>query len=313
MGPAVLLATFGIAIHGGAGTIARDQLTPEQQQAYRDTLGRALQAGYAVLESGGTSLDAVEATIVLLEDSPLFNAGKGSVFTHEGHNEMDASVMDGRTTEAGAVAGVRTVRNPIRAALKVMRDSPHVLLSGAGADQFAKAQGLQLEAPAYFRTEHRWESLQRVRDGKGTQLDHDSKKKGTVGAVALDRHGNLAAGTSTGGMTNKRWGRIGDSPIVGAGTYARNATAAISCTGHGEFFIREAIAASVSLRMELAGQSLDAAATAAIHGRLKAMGGRGGLVAIDAKGNVSMPYNTPGMFRGHLREGERPIVRIWAD
>jgi len=225
---------------------------------------------------------------------------------------MDASIMDGRTTEAGAVAGVRTVRNPIRAALKVMRDSPHVLLSGEGADRFAKEKGLATEPPAYFRVEARWRALERVRGSGATQLDHDGKK-GTVGAVALDRHGNLAAGTSTGGMTNKRWGRIGDSPIIGAGTYARNSTAAISCTGHGEYFIREAAASSVSARMELGGQSLEAAAHAVIHQRLAPIGGIGGLIAIDAKGNVAMPYSTAGMYRGYLLSGGQPVVRIWKD
>ena len=309
----MLLAVYGIAIHGGAGTIDRAQLSAAQEKAYRATLEQALRAGYEVLEANGTALDAVEAAIVLMEDSPLFNAGRGAVFTHDGHNEMDASIMDGRTTEAGAVAGVRAVRNPIRAARKVMTDSPHVLLSGAGADQFAKARGLVLAPPAWFRTERRWEQLERIRDSKDTELDHDAGKKGTVGAVALDRHGNLAAGTSTGGMTNKRWGRIGDSPIIGAGTYARNATAAISCTGHGEYFIREAAAASVSARMELAGQSVQAASDAVIHGRLKPIGGQGGLVAIDARGNVAMPFNTKGMYRGYLRSDGQLAVHIWAE
>ncbi len=309
----MLLAVYGIAIHGGAGTIDRSNLSAEQEKAYRATLEQALRAGYRVLESNGTAVDAVEAAIVLMEDSPLFNAGRGAVFTHDGHNEMDASIMDGRTTEAGAVAGVRTVRNPIRAARKVMTDSPHVLLSGQGADQFAKSQGLAIETPAYFRTERRWKQLERIRDSKGTELDHGSKKKGTVGAVALDRHGNLAAGTSTGGMTNKRWGRIGDSPIIGAGTYARNATAAVSCTGHGEYFIREAVAASVSARMELAGQSVQAASDAIIHGRLKTMGCSGGLVAMDGQGNVAMPFNTGGMYRGYLRSDGQLVVHIWAE
>lgn len=304
---------YGLAIHGGAGTIDRSQMTSGEEQAYRDALDQALQVGYAVLDNGGTSLDAVEEVIVSLEDSPLFNAGRGAVFTHDGIHELDAAVMDGATGNAGAVAGVSSIQNPIRAARKVMTDSPHVLLVGRGAEAFAAQHGLQTQPPSYFRVEKRWQQLQRIREREGTQLDHGGgdDKHGTVGAVALDKHGNLAAGTSTGGMTNKRWGRVGDSPIIGAGTFAKNATCAVSATGHGEFFIRQAAAHSVSARMEYGGQSLHEAARAVIFEQLLPIGGDGGLVAIDAAGNVAMPFNTAGMYRGLKMSDGRKSVQIW--
>jgi L-asparaginase / beta-aspartyl-peptidase len=313
---------FGIVVHGGAGTISREKLTPELEQQYRETLDAAMSAGYAVLQGGGSSLDAVEVTLVLLEDSPLFNAGKGAVFTHAGTNEMDASIMDGATGAAGAVGGVTRVRNPIRAARAVMTRTRHVLLVGPGADHFAEEAGLDLEPPEYFRTDRRWEQLQRAIEREGIELDHGSDtpevspatdKHGTVGAVALDREGNLAAATSTGGLTNKRWGRVGDSPIVGAGTYADNETCAVSCTGHGEYFIREAVAHSVAARMEFAGQSLGDAAAAVIGEQLDPIGGTGGLIALDRQLNVAMPYNTGGMYRGMVLSDGRHEVRIWED
>lgn len=317
---------YGIVIHGGAGAIDRSVMTPEDETASRAALDQALRAGHAVLEAGGRSLDAVEAAVVVLEDSPLFNAGRGSVFTHEGTIEMDASIMDGARGEAGAVAAVSKVRNPIRAARRVLDGSPHVLLAGAGAEAFAVQQGLPLEPPEYFRTEQRWRQLEAIRDRDRTELDHGSgggkggglppapaDKFGTVGAVALDRHGNLAAATSTGGMTNKRFGRVGDSPIIGAGTFARNGAAAVSCTGHGEFFIREAAAHSVAARMAFGGQPLAAAARAVIFEQIGPAGGRGGLIAIDAEGRVAMPYNTGGMFRGHYLAEGTPQVWIWED
>ncbi|HEX7118167.1 MAG TPA: isoaspartyl peptidase/L-asparaginase, partial [Longimicrobiales bacterium] len=261
---------IAIAIHGGAGTIRRGDMTPEAEKAYRAKLEEALRAGYAVLEDGGTSLDAVVAAITVMEDSPLFNAGKGAVFTNAGTNELDAAIMDGATLRAGAVAGVKTVKNPILLARAVMERSPHVMLAGAGAEAFAAEQGLELVDPEYFFTQHRWDALQRIKaeeagkpvsEPQGPQAFFpDDRKFGTVGAVALDRHGNLAAGTSTGGMTNKRWGRIGDSPIIGAGTYANNASCAVSATGHGEYFIRNVVAHDICARVEYGGQTLEEAA-----------------------------------------------------
>ncbi len=314
---------FGIVIHGGAGTISREKLTPELEQEYRATLDGALGAGYAVLESGGTAMDAVETAIVLLEDSPLFNAGKGAVFTHAGANEMDASIMDGATGEAGAVGGVTRIRNPIRAARAVMSHTRHVLLVGPAADHFAEEAGLAMESPEYFRTERRWEQLQRALEEERIELDHGSvepleepppaDEHGTVGAVALDRQGDLAAATSTGGLTNKRWGRVGDSPIVGAGTYADNATCAVSCTGHGEFFIRQAAAFSVAARMRWAGQALEQAAHAVIFEQIGPAGGTGGLIALDRQLNVATPYDTGGMYRGWMLSDGRHEVRIWQD
>jgi beta-aspartyl-peptidase (threonine type) len=310
--------SFGLVIHGGAGTIDPAQLTPTEEAEYRAKLRESVDAGYTVLERGGTSLDAVQASIQILEDSPLFNAGKGAVFTHEGTNEMDASVMDGSTGMAGAVAGIRTVRNPILAARAVMEHSPHVMLSGRGAEEFCREQGLPQAPPEYFETEHRRRQLEEIRDSAGVQLDHGSgaagsDKFGTVGAVALDQHGHLAAGTSTGGMTNKRWGRIGDSPVIGAGTFADDDSCAVSATGHGEFFIREAAAHSVCARMEFGGQSLADAAHAVVFDQLDAIGGAGGLIAMSPSGEAVMPFNTSGMYRAFRLSDGRTGVAIWAE
>jgi L-asparaginase / beta-aspartyl-peptidase len=295
-----------IAIHGGAGTITRSSMTPAKEAAYREVLAASLATGHAVLAANGGAVDAVLAAVRVMEDSPLFNAGRGSVFTADGRNEMDAAIMDGRTRAAGAVAGVTRVKNPILAAHAVMRRSAHVLLAGAGAEHFAQAQGIELVDPAYFHTDERWEQLERARATDRIALDHDfvpegaatDRKFGTVGAVALDRAGNLAAGTSTGGLTNKRWGRIGDSPLIGAGTYADNATAAVSATGAGEYFIRAVAAHDLAARMRFTGASLAAAAEAALRDAVEPLGGRGGLIALDRQGNVATPFNTEGMYRG---------------
>jgi L-asparaginase / beta-aspartyl-peptidase len=308
-----------IAIHGGAGTIARTASTPETEDAYRATLAASLSAGHAVLAASGGAVDAVLAAVRVMEDSPLFNAGRGSVFTADGRNEMDAAIMDGRTRAAGAVAGVTRVKNPILAAHAVMRRSPHVLLIGAGAEHFAQGQGIELVAPEYFHTRERWEQLERARASDRVVLDHDGaagkgpgdRKFGTVGAVALDRHGNLAAGTSTGGLTNKRWGRVGDSPLIGAGTYADNATAAVSATGTGEFFIRAVAAYDVAARMKYTGATLADAAAAAVRDGAEALGGSGGLVAIDREGNVAFPFNTEGMYRGVVRDNGVAQIEIY--
>jgi len=301
-------------IHGGAGTIDPEQLSPDQEREYRQTLEAALAAGYAVLDAGGPALDAVEAAIVIMEDSPLFNAGKGAVFTHDGHNELDASIMDGKTGQAGAVAGLRRVKNPIRAARAVMEASPHVLLSGEGADAFAAAQGLEQVEPDYFRTEQRWQQLQKALEQDAVELDHGGTDKfGTVGAVAIDRQGHLAAATSTGGMTNKRWGRVGDSPIIGAGTFADDQSCAVSATGHGEFFIREAAAHSVCARMEFGGATLEEAAHAVVFDQLEPIGGKGGVIAVDARGMMAAPFNTPGMYRGHRFSDGSTGVWIWSE
>jgi L-asparaginase / beta-aspartyl-peptidase len=315
---------LAIAVHGGAGAIDASKMTPEREKLYRDTLAAALDAGYAVLESGGSSVDAVVAAVVLLEDAPFFNAGRGSVFTNKETVEMDASIMEGGAGNAGAVAAIRGVKNPILAARKVLDESPHVLLSATGAEEFAERQGLETVPPEYFRSEERLEQLRRAKEAERIELDHGSDRSsvapfepepgiGTVGAVAVDRHGRLAAATSTGGMTNKRYGRVGDSPIIGAGTWAKDSTCAVSCTGHGEYFIREAAAHSVSARMELAGDSLEDAARAVIFEQIEGAGGRGGLIAVDRAGNVAMPFNSGGMFRGFRRSDGSREVRIWGE
>jgi L-asparaginase / beta-aspartyl-peptidase len=298
---------FGLVIHGGAGVITREKLSPELEAEYRATMAAALNAGYAMLERGGTSLDAVAATIVVLEDSPLFNAGRGAVFTADGTCELDASIMDGHTLAAGAVAGVRHIKNPIRLARDVMEKSGHVLLTGDGAERFATTLGHELVPNEYFQTDRRreeWEKAkeaERARQQTTTSLapapDATAQIWSTVGCVALDRAGHLAAGTSTGGMTNKRWGRVGDSPIIGAGTYAKNATCAVSATGWGEFFIRLSVAHDVSAQIEYRGTPLAEAAAATLE-KVRQLGATGGLVAIDRAGNVAMPFNTPGMYRG---------------
>jgi beta-aspartyl-peptidase (threonine type) len=297
-------ASWAIVVHGGVGTILREHMTPEVEAEYRAMMKTVIDTGAAVLARGGSALDAVEQTIRLMEDSPLFNAGKGAVFTHEGRNELDASIMDGSNLAAGAVAGVTDIRNPITAARAVMEMSQHVLLTGKGASEFATEQGLELVDPAYFRNERRWNELQRV-------LERD--KHGTVGCVALDRNGDLAAGTSTGGMTNKRYNRVGDSPIIGAGTYANNATCAVSATGHGEYFIRYTVAHDISALMEYKGLSLDDAARAVIKNKLASAGGTGGVITVDCEGNISMPFNTEGMYRGYKTSDGNNGVFIFSD
>lgn len=302
-------SSYVLVIHGGAGTILKKNMTPEKEAAYKSSLKKALETGYRILQSGGSSLDAVEATVRVLEDDSLFNAGKGAVFTHEGRNELDAAIMNGKTKAAGAVAGVTTVRNPVSAARAVMEKSEHVMMVGPGAEKFAREAGLEIVDPSYFRTETRWQDLQRairedsLASAKSNAYTNPGKlgiknrdyKFGTVGAVALDQQGNLAAATSTGGMTNKKYGRIGDSPIIGAGTYANNETAAISCTGWGEFYIRNVVAYDLSALMEYKGLSVQQAGNAVIK-KVGDMGGDGGLIALDKKGNMTMSFNTEGMY-----------------
>lgn len=315
---------FVLVIHGGAGTIVKSQMIPEKEKAYRQGLQDALDTGYNILKKGGTSLDAVEATVKVMEDNPLFNAGKGAVFTSEGRNELDASIMDGKTLKAGAVAGVTIIKNPVAAARAVMDKSEHVMLAGNGAEKFAAENGCDTVDPSYFFTEDRWKALQKakmlesenLKPGRDSVKQHSfnehayrDNKYGTVGAVAVDMQGNLAAATSTGGLTNKRFGRIGDSPIIGAGTYADNATCAVSCTGHGEYFIRLVMAKSVSDRMELAHMNLKDAANEMIMKKLNELGGDGGLIAVDKDGNIAMPFNTEGMYRGYIKSsGEKEIM-----
>ncbi len=299
---------FGMVIHGGAGTIERNTMTPEKEEAYRAGLEQSLKAGYAVLERGGASLDAVEAAIHVLEDNPLFNAGKGAVFTSDGTNELDSSIMDGKTLAAGAVTGVQHIRNPISLARMVMEKSPHVMLTGEGAEAFAKKMGVALVDQKYFYTEERWQALQKVKASPAPVTDKD--RHGTVGAVALDKAGNLAAGTSTGGTTNKQFGRVGDSPIIGAGTYANNATCAVSCTGDGEYFIRAAVAHTVSDLMRYKGSSVKESAESALH-NAKDLGGTGGLIALDKEGNFAMPFNTSGMYRGKVGSDGKVSVEIY--
>jgi L-asparaginase / beta-aspartyl-peptidase len=299
---------FGMVIHGGAGTIERSEMTPESEQAHRAGLEQALKAGYAILERGGASLDAVEAAVRVLEDNPLFNAGRGAVFTHEGTNELDASIMDGRTLHAGAVAGLQHIRNPITLARLVMEKSPHVMLDGEGAEAFAKQMGMQFVDQKYFYTKERWDELQKKKASPSPISDKE--KHGTVGAVALDKRGNLAAATSTGGMTNKEFGRIGDSPIIGAGTYANNRTCAVSCTGDGEYFMREVAAYDVSALMDYKAMSLKEAAQAAID-KVGKLGGKGGLIAIDKEGYFTMPFNSSGMYRGTVGAEGKISVEIY--
>lgn len=278
---------YGLAIHGGAGNLVKGKISDSLEQAYLRKLKEATEVGYAILENNGSSLDAVVAAIEILENSPLFNAGKGAVFTHEGKNELDASIMNGSNLQAGAVAGVSRIKNPIKSARAVMEKSNHVMLSGKGAEEFAASVGLDTVSPTYFFTQKRFESLQRA---------ISAEKHGTVGVVCLDKKGNLAAGTSTGGMTNKKFGRIGDSPIIGAGTYA-DENCAVSCTGHGEYFIRYAVAYDVAAQIKYAQKSLKQATEEIINTKLKNAGGSGGLIAMDKDGNISMPFNTSGMFR----------------
>jgi beta-aspartyl-peptidase (threonine type) len=310
--------TFGIAIHGGAGTILRTLMTPEKEAQYILGLTQATEAGSVILEKGGTSLDAVEAAVVCLENFPLFNAGKGAVFTHKGTHEMDASIMDGATLEAGAVSGISNVKNPVSLARLVKEKSGHVFLCGPDAEIFAKEMQMPFESDAYFYEESRYKQWQEVKDTEGYQLDHtvnsgEGKKFGTVGAVALDQFGNIAAATSTGGMTNKRYGRIGDSPMIGAGTYANNATCAISCTGHGEYFIRAVVAYDISCLMEYKGLSLKQACDFVVRDKLVTFGGEGGLIAIDTFGNIELPFNSEGMYRAWKKKDEQLVVKIYGD
>jgi len=292
------------------------------EQQYRATLEEAMRAGHAILAKGGTSLDAVEATIRLLEDSPLFNAGKGAVFTHEGKNELDASIMDGKTLKAGAVAGVTIIKNPITAARAVMEKSKHVLMVGRGAELFATKMGIEIVDPSYFWTERRWKSLQQelLKEEESSKpkadvipMFPDEKKYGTVGVVALDRDGNLAAGTSTGGMTNKMFGRVGDSPIIGAGTYADNHSCAVSATGDGEYFIRLGVARDIAALVAYRGMTVQQASDEVIHKKLQALGGTGGVIVLDAKGNFAMPFNSEGMYRGWIGEDGKANVLIYKD
>jgi len=310
-----------LVIHGGAGTILKKNMTAETEKAYRDALEDSLRRGFDVLKKGGTSLSAVETAIKGMEDSPLFNAGKGAVFTHDGRNEMDASIMSGKDKAAGAVAGLTIVKNPISAARAVMEKSPHVMMTGRGADLFATQQGLEIVDPSYFWTERRWKDLQRelMEENKGKSSTENRSwdttlsehKFGTVGAVAVDQSGNIAAGTSTGGMTNKRFGRVGDSPIIGAGNYADNESCAVSGTGHGEFFIRYTVAHDIAALVKYKGLSVRDAAREVVHKTLKNAGGEGGVIAIDRKGNFAMEFNSEGMYRGWIGPDGVPHVAIY--
>ncbi|MES2890849.1 MAG: isoaspartyl peptidase/L-asparaginase [Bacteroidota bacterium] len=313
---------ISLAIHGGAGTILKNDMTPELEKAYLEGLNDALTAGYAVLEQGGSAANAVKAAIVILEDNMLFNAGRGSVFTKKGVQEMDAAIMEGKDLSAGAVAGVRNVRNPIELAMEVMRNSNHVFLSGKGANDFAIKQGIKLEPDEFFFSQFRYDQWKQIRDSDNYSLDHThqqleelmrDKKFGTVGATACDSHGNIAAATSTGGMTNKKYGRIGDSPLIGIGTYANDKTCAISCTGHGEPFIRAVAAHDVSALMEYKGMSLQEAMNEVVHVKLPALEGEGGMIGVDAAGNISMLFNSAGMYRGARSSDGTDLVQIYKD
>lgn len=299
---------YALVIHGGAGVMERDKMPPMMQKQYTDVLTRALEVGDSVLRSGGTCLDAIENTIIILENSPLFNAGKGAVLTYDGIAELDASIMEGSTLKAGAIAGVRDIKNPIRVARAVMEKSEHVMLSGAGASQFAKEKGYEMVDNSYFITEPRLKSLEQLQ--KKERVTNQNDKHGTVGCIALDTYGNIAAGTSTGGMMNKRYGRIGDSPIIGAGTYANNATGAFSCTGHGEFYIRLGFARDISALMEYKNIDITRACQEEIK-KLTQLGGTGGVIGIDKKGNIAMEFNTSGMFRGYITSDGKKEVAIF--
>jgi beta-aspartyl-peptidase (threonine type) len=319
--PILLIATFVFAftlsaqkamlvVHGGAGTITRASMTAEAEAQYRAGLEEALRKGHTILAKGGSSLDAVEATIRVLEDNPLFNAGKGAVFTHEGKNELDAAIMDGRTKAAGSVAGVTIIRNPISAARAVMEKSEHVMMVGRGAELFATKMGLEIVDPSYFWTEKRWKSLQQELV-KEQQSANPDKKFGTVGAVAVDAKGNLAAGTSTGGMTNKQYGRVGDAPIIGAGTYAENESWAVSATGHGEYFIRWTVAHDIAALVKYRGLTVAQAGDEVILKKLGPVNGVGGVIILDTKGNFAMPFNSEGMYRGWIGSDGEPHVEIY--
>jgi beta-aspartyl-peptidase (threonine type) len=308
-----------LVIHGGAGTIKRENMTPEREKAYHDALKLALDSGYATLEHGGKSLDAVITAIKILEDSPLFNAGKGAVFTNEEKNELDAAIMDGSNLMAGAVAGVTTVKNPITAAYAVMTKSEHVMMIGRGAEKFAEEQGLEIVDPSYFFDSMRYEQLLKVKaespEKESSLIDPYTKDKkfGTVGAVALDQFGNIAAGTSTGGMTNKKYGRVGDAPIIGAGTYANNNSCGVSGTGWGEYFIRLSVAHDISAMVEYAGLTLQEAADSVVMQKVPRLGGDGGIIALDRQGNISMTFNTEGMYRGFIQKKGGSKTFIYKD
>ena len=304
---------YGIAIHGGAGTILKSTMTAEKEAQYRSALAVALDAGYQQLDQGASAIDAVEAAVIELENCPLFNAGKGAVFNAQGKHEMDASIMDGKTLEAGAIAAVRNLKNPIRLAKEVLYHSDHVLLIGDGAETFGKQRNAVFEKDEYFHNEYRYQQWQKIKDTDSFQLDHsksDKKYLGTVGAVALDKNGNLAAGTSTGGMTNKKFGRVGDSPIIGSGTYAHNQYCAISCTGSGEYLMRAVTAYDVAALMRYKGLDLVSACEEAIQNNLTSIGGDGGLIAIDNHGNISMPFNCEGMYRA-ARNKDQHVIAIY--
>ncbi len=316
---------LGLVIHGGAGVLAKSAMTPEKEKEFRAKLEEAVLAGYKALQSGKSSLDAVEIAIRILEDSPLFNAGKGAVFANDGKNELDASIMDGKTLGAGAVAGVHRVKNPITLARAVMEKSEHVMMIGDGAEKFAAQQKIELVDPKYFWTQPRWDALQKIlkeekekseKVEKGKSLsasfaEEPYNKFGTVGAVALDRNGDLAAGTSTGGMTNKKFGRVGDAPIIGAGTYANNATCAVSATGWGEYFIRLGVARDISSMMEYRALTIQTAADNVIKQKLQKLGGDGGIVAIDKFGNIGISFNSEGMYRAYINGEGKAVVEIY--
>jgi beta-aspartyl-peptidase (threonine type) len=312
---------MALAIHGGAGTILKSLMTPELEREYRGGLEATLKRGWEILEKGGSALDCVEAAVCALEDFPLFNAGRGSVFTHEGKIEMDASIMDGKSLRAGAVGFVKNVKNPIRLARLVMEKTEHVFMAGAGANQFAQDMNVEMADDAYFFTELRYEQLLKAREHGVVVLDHVpeeeiaaeiSKPIGTVGAVACDGDANIAAATSTGGMTNKKFGRVGDTPLIGSGTYAENTTCAVSCTGHGEYFMIGVAAYDVAARMKYQGIDLSTAARKTID-KLTALGGEGGLIAVDHRGNVSLPFNSEGMYRGFMTSNDAPVTYIYRD
>lgn len=304
---------YAFAIHGGAGTVSRTHMAAWKERAYKEALNRALMAGVDVLEKGGKAVDAVVESISTMEDCALFNAGKGSVFTHKGDHEMDAAIMDGSRLKAGAVSGVQLVKNPILLAQRVMKSSRHVLLGGKETLDFAKKYNIELRPKEYFYEEFRYKQWLKAKSKDEVVLDHDveEKKYGTVGAVALDHRGNLAAGTSTGGMVNKKFGRVGDSPIIGAGTYA-NENCAVSCTGHGEYFIRLVVAHDLACVIQYTDQDLRTAAEHIIYEKLKNIGGRGGLIAVDKNGHIVMPFNTKGMYRACKREGEEEYIGIYS-
>ncbi len=313
---------YSMVIHGGAGTILKEDMTPELEDAYIKGLDESLAAGYAVMEQGGSAINAVKAAIVVLEDNLLFNAGRGSVFTKKGVQEMDAAIMDGKDLSAGSVAGIRNVRNPIELAAEVMINSNHVFLSGKGANDFAIKQGIKLEPDEYFFSQFRYDQWKEIRDSDNYSLDHTNKgleelmkdkKFGTVGAVACDQHGNIAAATSTGGMTNKKYGRIGDSPLIGAGTYANNKTCAISCTGHGEPFICAVAAHDVSCLMEYKGMTLQQAMNEVVNIKLVKMDGEGGMIGVDAQGNAAMIFNSAGMYRAMQNSNRVKTIGIYKD